>query len=347
MTVMRACFWRVLEALGSAGSATHDWRLRLGGEWEGCRSFLRPGAGVADCVIDPDNPNRHLTIDDDGDSGFVAFAEEPPLRPPIPLSAGEVALLCPDWCMIADALGKSLNFVPGPWEKDGVTRQIGIAQHGRNPTRPVILHLPGGHIGDHGKLLRDLGNRFESIILLPSARWLTPDVQALRKSHNLSFVPLADHLEASARGQPNFPIEAAMGQAASKTGKRAVPVLHPQPGWRWDMVRIEVASGGRLLFSCDGQHCEHRLPKTTAKKPTQALGIMMTLAVKREWRNPPSDAPTHESVRKNFKRLDELLRSLVSLPGKPFRRMRGAFIPVFQVNLHPDLGPGLTQRITR
>ena len=341
MTAMKVSFWRVLEALGSAGSAAHDWRLRLGGDWEECRSFLRLGAGVADCVIDPDNHNRHLTVDVDGDSGFVAFSEEPPLRPPISLSAGEVALLCPDWSTIADALGKSLNFVPGPWEKDGVTRQIGIAQHGRNPTRPVILHLPGGHIGDHGKLLRDLGKRADAIILLPSSRWLTPEVQALRKSHNLSFVPLADQLEAAAQGQPNFPLEAALGLAATRPGKRIAPVLHPQPGWRWDMVRVEVASGGRLLFSCDGQHGEHRLPKTTAKKPHQALGIMMTLAVKREWRNPPSDAPTHESVRKNFKRLDELLRSLVPLPGKPFRRFHGTFIPVFQVSLHPDLEAGL------
>jgi hypothetical protein len=338
---MRACFWRVLEALGSAGSATHDWRLRLGGEWEGCRSFLRPVAGVADCEIDPDNHNRHLTVDDDGDSGFIAFAEEPPLRPPIPLLFGEVALLCPDWSAIADALGKSLNFVPGPWEKDGVTRQIGIAQRGRNPTRPVILHLPGGHIGDHGRLLRDLGKRNESIILLPSSRWLTPEVQAFRKSHNLSFVPVAEHFEAAAQGRQDFPVEAALELATAKPGKRIVPVLHPQPGWRWDMVRIEVASGGRLLFSCDGQHGEHRLPKTTAKKPNQALGIMMTLAVKREWRNPPSDAADHESVRKNFHRLEELLRALVPLPGKPFQRLRGAFIPVFQVSLHPDLLDGI------
>ena len=337
MTAMRACFWRVLEALGSAGSAAHDWRLRLGGEWEVCRRFLRPGAGVADCVIDPDNHNRHLTVDDDGDSGFVAFAEEPPLRLPIPLLPGEVALLCPDWNAIADSLGKSLKFVPGPWEKDGVTRQIGIAQHGRNPTRPVILHLPGGHIGDHGRLLRDLDRRNESIILLPSSRWLTPEVQAFRKSHNLSFVPVAEHFEAAAQGRQDFPIEAALELVAGKPGKRIVPALHPQPGWRWDMVRIEVASGGRLLFSCNGQRAEHRLPKTTAKRPNQAMSIMMMLAVKKEWRNPPSEAPDHESVRKTFLRLENLLRALVPLHEKPFRREGGKFIPSFQIALHADL----------
>ena len=90
LPAMKASFWRALEAFGSAGSAACDWRLRLGGDWEECRGFLRPGAGAADCVIDPENHSRHLTVDADGDSGFVAFAEEPPLRPPIPLSAGEV-----------------------------------------------------------------------------------------------------------------------------------------------------------------------------------------------------------------------------------------------------------------
>lgn len=64
---------------------------------------------------------------------------------------------------------------------------------------------------------------------------------------------------------------------------------------------------------------------------------MMTLAVRQEWKNPPSDAADHDKVRKQFLRLERLLAALVPLPGSPFRRHRGRFVPTFQVSLHADL----------
>jgi hypothetical protein len=91
----------------------------------------------------------------------------------------------------------------------------------------VVLHLPAGHIGDMPRLLRDLGRRDDAIILLPSARWLTPDVKALHRRNHLTFITLAEHFEAVATGEPTFPISAAMGAPASEPAKRRRPALHP------------------------------------------------------------------------------------------------------------------------
>jgi hypothetical protein len=103
------------------------------------------------------------------------------------------------------------------------------------------------------------------------------------------------------------------------------------------MVRIKVASGGRLIFSCDGQRKEFRFPKTSQKIHPPGYAIMMHIAVRQEWRNPASDAAGHNKVRKQFLRLERLLAALVPLPGSPFRRHRGRFVPVFQVALDAGL----------
>ena len=87
---MTTSFWQTLDALGSAGGAACDWRRLLGGDWPACAGLLRSAGSSADCVIDPDRPGRHLTVEADGEAGFIGFANEPPLRPPVPLAAGDV-----------------------------------------------------------------------------------------------------------------------------------------------------------------------------------------------------------------------------------------------------------------
>jgi hypothetical protein len=57
--------------------------------------------------------------------------------------------------------------------------------------------------------------------------------------------------------------------------------------------------------------------------------------------------PDYYRASKAFLRLRQLLQGLVPLPGDPFKKQRGAFVPVFQVSLHPDLEAGFTRRTPR
>jgi hypothetical protein len=66
----------------------------------------------------------------------------------------------------------------------------------------------------------------------------------------------------------------------------------------------------------------------------------MTLAAKSEWRNPSLSSPDYERVSKAFQRLQNLLRALVPLPGKPFKKSAGAAVPLFDVRIHPALRCG-------
>ena len=335
---MTTRFWRVLERLGATGSAARDWQAALGDDWEAARALLRAVPGTAETVAAPNGRGPRMLVVSDGEAAYLGIDDDvEAFREPVPLTADEVAVLRPDWGAISRELGTRLGFVAEAWESDGLTRQIGIAQRGSDLPRPVVLHLPGGHLGDMPRLLRDLGRRDDAIVLLPSATWLTPDVQNLQRRNRLTFITLAEHFEATAGGRPTFPISTAMQAGAPASAKRRRPALHPQPGWRWDMVRIEVATGGRLILSCDGQRNEFRFPKTSRKIHSQGYAIMMRVAVNQEWRNPPSDDAEHDKVRTQFRRLGRLLTDLVPLPGKPFRRHRGRFLPVFQVALHADL----------
>ena len=95
----------------------------------------------------------------------------------------------------------------------------------------------------------------------PSATWLSPDVQELQSGNRLIFITLAEHFEAIDSGEPSFPVSTAMRSTSPAPAKVQLPALHPQPGWRWDMVRIEVAAAARLILSCDGRWKEFIFPK--------------------------------------------------------------------------------------
>jgi hypothetical protein len=66
----------------------------------------------------------------------------------------------------------------------------------------------------------------------------------------------------------------------------------------------------------------------------------MTLAAKGEWRNPPLSSPEYERISKVFQRLQTMLRTLVPLPGRPFKKSAGASLPLFHVRIHEALHCG-------
>jgi hypothetical protein len=287
-------------------------------------------------VINPEGHGR-LSVTADLVSQYMAISDDEPLGAPLPLSKEDVAVLQPDWDAIARELGARLDFVPADWGADGVTRQIGIAQPRSELPIPVILHLPAGTFGDPTRLLRHLGQLDNAIVLLPSNARLSPDVQELQSRNQLIIIPLAEHFDKTEAGKKSHPISTAMQSNSPKSPKRHLPALHPKPDWRWDMVDIEVATAGRLILSCAGQRKEFTFPKSSREIHSLGYGIMMHVAVKQEWQNPPSHHSDHEKVRKQFSRLENLLMDLVPLPERPFRRVQGAFVPVFGIALSEGL----------
>jgi hypothetical protein len=45
-------------------------------------------------------------------------------------------------------------------------------------------------------------------------------------------------------------------------------------------------------------------------------------------------SPDYDRVSTAFQRLQTLLRALVQMPGKPFQKSAGAFVPIFQIRIH-------------
>ena len=249
-----------------------------------------------------------------------------PLRPPPP--SRDV----PDWPVISDALGKALGFTANRYETQGLTRQIGTAQNGIDPVRPVVLCLPAGHFGDHGRIASDLAARRDATVLLPSARWITPPIQALASANRLTLISLAEQL-AELSAVPAL----ATPPAGTGSKKRKKPLFRIQPGWRWDMVTIEVAAGGRIVASCGGQRKEHRFRKSNSTTHSKDYEILMRLAVRSPWRNPPAGTAENEAVRKRFYRFRETLAELIPIPGDAFTPDGDEWKPKFTVRLHKDL----------
>jgi hypothetical protein len=96
-------------------------------------------------------------------------------------------------------------------------------------------------------------------------------------------------------------------------------VIHAGNGLTWSQVTIELTGNQTIRLTAPGQDGSHTFPKRQQLSPEHPLGILMTHAAKGEWRNPPLSSPENERVSKAFQRLQTLLRTLVPLPGRPFR----------------------------
>jgi hypothetical protein len=331
--MMTSSLWQALDQLGAGDFAACDWRHHLGSDWEICRPFLKPVPGHAETVLDPERPKRRLDVVPDGEKGFLGIvADDAPDVPPLSLTADDVVPMMPDWRSIADSLGKALGFAANRYETQGFTRHIGTAQNGNDPVRPVVLCLPAGHFGDHGRIASDLAARLDATVLLPSARWITPPIQALASANRLTLVSVSEQLA-------NLTAVPALATPPPSAGskKRKKPLFRIQPGWRWDMLTIEVTSGGRIIASCDGQRKDYRFQKSNSKTHSRDYEIFMHLAVHSKWRNPPAGTAENEAVRKRFYRFRETIAELIPIPGDAFEPSGEDWKPKFTMRLHKDL----------
>jgi hypothetical protein len=337
---MTANFWRVLDRLGADGVAVSDWRFHLGSQWESARPFLRKAHRLADTVINTEHPTRRLLVEPEGDDGFVGIADESGvLHAPVPLSRDDIEVLAPDWEAITFALAQEFDFAGNRWERSGHIRKIGVSQHGSDVARPVILCLPPSHLMRHLVVMNELALRRDSTVLMPSLTRQPPEIDALAATNGLTLVGIAEHYETSAVRETPLPYLATPALRTNTSTKRR-PVFRVLAGWTWEMLTIEVSTAGRLIFCCDGQRRDVRLPKSKGANHSESYEILFKLAFAnpQEWHAPATWEKASDTVRRRFGRLRNQLQALIEMPGDPFHKIRDrVYTPRFRLIPHPNL----------
>jgi hypothetical protein len=187
------------------------------------------------------------------------------------------------------------------------------------------------------KFLRTRVSRTESTVLFPTSRWLTVEMEALRVRNHLEFVDLTERL-AKIEAQPAVKVPLpAITKPRGPAEPKVRAVIHAGNGLTWSQITIELTGNQTIHLKAPGQDGAYSFSKRNQLGPEHPLGILMTLAANGEWRNPPGYSADYDRVSKAFQRLQNLLRSLVPLPGKPFQKSAGAFVPIFQVRIHAKL----------
>ncbi len=336
---MTASFWKAIEARGASGAAASDWKFLLGDDFADCARLLRPTGRTAGLITDRTS-GRRLSLVPGFESEFDALDWDDPGFPPVPCTAEEAEELAPRWRAVAAALARPLGFNHGIWETKGHVRRIGSSQDPFGHVSPVLLFMPPGGLGDYHLIIRELSLRSASTVLFPTSRWFTAEIEALRAREGHAFVDLASRL-AEIRRSPHdtLPLPPIRSHTKSRrSGPKAV--LQGNSHLTWGHVALEVASGRTIYLTAPGQPTKcHRFPSSSKLDEYHSIGILMRLAVHGEWRNPPKVSPDYDRVSKAFKRLDHTLCSLVPIPGEPFRRVGGAYLPVFQIRLNATLTP--------
>ncbi len=194
-----------------------------------------------------------------------------------------------------------------PWESEGHLRRVDSAQDAFGHVRAVLLFLPPGNLGNYPCLFRSLSARPDSTVLFPATRIPLPASRSRRSS--------------------------------DVSGVRAA--IHAGNGLTWDQVNVKVTAGRTILLKAPGQEGKYRFPPNSQLQEDHPIGMLMRLAVDGQWRNPSLADAEYYRVSKAFLRLRQLLQSLAPPPGQPFKKVRGAFVPVFRIRLHPDLLAGV------
>jgi len=120
-------------------------------------------------------------------------------------------------------------------------------------------------------------------------------------------------------------------------------MLAVQPGWIWEQLRIRLTVKGSLivqygttLHSPRGERC-FALSEDTPPKYPAWFSLLFQICLAGHWKNPARWESNYEAVRKNFSRLRQQLQSLICIPGDPFHRQDGAWIPRFIMELDKEL----------
>jgi hypothetical protein len=121
------------------------------------------------------------------------------------------------------------------------------------------------------------------------------------------------------------PIQPPLLTIARPTGSTSTsirPIIPATGVLSWSQIRIEIAGNQSIRFHAPSQDASHTLSRREKLRREHPLGVLMTLAAKGEWRNPSPYAPEYESVSKH---------------SKPFNKLDGGFIRVFQIKIHSNL----------
>jgi len=325
---MNPLFVQALERLGASGAAWADWQYVLGDAIGDCADCLVANGLTANYMLDPAGSSQRLRIEPNGDGGFVGIHDDDPHSPPLPVHADQIKMFRPDARAIGLKLADRLGFAHGDWESTfDPLRRIGTMQEAGGRTTPVWLFLPPGTLGDYAMFIRHLADLSDATILVPTARWITRETSALAKRHGLSLHAL-DAPPTAVLLQP-----AGASGNASPRNRAPHAIIRPVTGLGWSNIEIIIRGNRTLTVRAPGQSGEYRFPSNIKLTPEHPLGMLMTVAAKGEWRNPPKTSPNYERISRSFRRLQKLLATLIPLPGKPFQLSQGAHLPRFQTHI--------------
>jgi hypothetical protein len=125
---------------------------------------------------------------------------------------------------------------------------------------------------------------------------------------------------------------------ASKRSKtyKVEPLLDAAPDWKWENLELEIDPTGRLSAKYSRQRNAFQLPKSITTRVSRPTEILVKMAVKKKWRNPPVLTKQRSADSRAFERLRILLQDLFQIRGDPFDKVGKDFVPRFMLRLSKE-----------
>jgi hypothetical protein len=110
-------------------------------------------------------------------------------------------------------------------------------------------------------------------------------------------------------------------------------LIHTGKGLSWEKITIELTGNQCIRIKAPGQDKIHSFSKRRKLSEHHPLGILMQIAKKGYWQNPPTYSAEYDRVSKAFQRFRALLCELIPLPEEPFKEQQGLHMPLFHVKI--------------
>ena len=142
----------------------------------------------------------------------------------------------------------------------------------------------------------------------------------MAEARNIRVETIAELMAMPVGERGTLLVRAKSAAMKSSPKKELHPILDVQPGWTWENLRMILDPTGSISVQYGRQKEAFTFSKANDIKVNRPIEILATIAVKGFWKNPPSGAKNHESVRKAFQRLERNLKALIPIAGHPFEK---------------------------
>jgi hypothetical protein len=310
---MSAEFWRLFELVAPSGAASIVLKKRFPEVYEQFRKLSRPHE-PARWIPDLDDNVHSLELDPLENGNYLATSREVPShRPPFEVPCEDAMILVPDLVKITEWLVSTLRFSPN-WKDTWIGRfkEVGIFDGAQ--LEPVYFYVPGNGLRSV-EMVSGLNAIYNATVLIPTVASIDFQMRQLAEKQRITVHVLETGNQLTTK--------LVRGRKKGISTKKSRFLFKTDPAATWGDAVIVVEENAISFRVAD--KIVIKTFKEMGLRPNDTKIVTLGKLASQDWRR------LDDAERQRIHRLTEWLCGLLNIRGKPIRKSKKGYLPVFQL----------------